>query len=129
MQEIGPAVAVVGVGVEVRRPVVVVVEAVASGVHDVAALAIPAWNPLPGASGQFVHVQLASLGRRRAEDQQHRQGSGRCNEKLASRGHDNLQGKERSTEYVMGSLKPSTINHYMNLSLICTGHSRRFRVH
>ena len=97
---IGPALALVGVGVEVCRPAVVVVEAVASGVDDVAALAIPAWNPLPGASGQFVHVQLASLGRRCAEDQQHRQGSDRCNEKLASMGHDNLQGKERSTEYV-----------------------------
>ena len=98
---IGHAVAVVGIGIEVCRPAIAVVEAVASDVHDVAALVIPIWNPLLGESEKFVNVQLASLSRQCAEDQQHRQGCGCCNEKLASRGHDNLQGKERSTEYVM----------------------------
>ena len=100
-EAIGHVVAVVGIGVEVWRPAVDVVEAVASDVHDVAALAIPAWNPLLGESGKFVRVQLASLSRRCAEDQKHCQGRGCCNEKLASGGHENLQGKERSTEYVM----------------------------
>ena len=95
---VGPAVAVAGVGVEVCRPAVVVVKAVASGVHDVAALAIPAWDPLPVASGQFVHVQLARLRRRSAEDQHHNQGSSRSGEKLASRGHYRAKGISKAQD-------------------------------
>ena len=56
-------VAVVCIAVEVRRPPVVIVEPVASPVHDVAALAVPSWDPLSRASGPFVHVQLVRLRR------------------------------------------------------------------
>ncbi|MCL1415506.1 hypothetical protein M3J43_26250, partial [Escherichia coli] len=81
--EIGAPVACAVASVDVGGPAVVVVEAVASGVGDVAALAIKAGRPAAGAPVAFVHVQLAGFRRGSEKNQQHSHGDSGGSKKLA----------------------------------------------